>query len=88
MCSLSSMHSYNDCVVKITVITEVVLLLWYIELRAESIRCVCACACACACICVCVCRRERGERERESIRGECVREAEKERDEPVPILAL
>lgn len=45
VCSLSSMHSYNDCVVKITVITEVVLLLWYIELRAESIRCVCVRMC-------------------------------------------
>lgn len=35
------MTSYNDCVVKITAITEVAFRLRYIERRAEGNRCVC-----------------------------------------------
>lgn len=70
VCSLSSMHSYNDYVVKITVITKVVLFYGTLnsELRALG-------------VCVCVSVRDR-------IRGECVREAEREGDGPVPVLAL
>lgn len=49
---MSSMHCCNGYVVRITVMTEVVRFLWYIELRAESFRC------GCVSICVCVKVRE------------------------------